>query len=449
MHSLRLKLIITFLFISVAGTLLTTMIVRSSNERAFNALLLEQEQSAFVSGALAYYESNGSWQGVERAMRSQLPPTAPGEPPLRPLPFALTNENGRIIIPNGQFTPDSIVPPDILAAGIALEVGGARVGTVLTDEQTPLPRNPAEEAFATRTNRALLIGALGATAVALVLAIILARTLTRPLQELAIASRQIARGNLEQEVPVRTQDELGELAIAFNQMSADLSHANQARRQMTADVAHDLGTPLTVLSGYLEVMGDGTLAPTPARLHMMHQEVDVLKRLVADLRTLSLTDAGQLILQKEPVIIDDLLVQVQMAYAHQSAQQDVTIEVETAVSQIEIELDLARMRQALDNLVSNALRYTPAGGTITLASAPLAAGGPRIVISDTGSGIPAADLPHVFDRFYRGDRSRQEGQGQSGLGLAIARSLVEAHDGNISVASTQGTGTTFTILLPG
>jgi signal transduction histidine kinase len=448
MHSLRFKLIITFLFISVAGTLLTTLIVRSSNELAFNELLREQEQAIFVSDALAYYESSGSWRGVEQVLRGQPAPTAPGQPPQQPLPFALADENGRVVTPNRQLPPDSIVPPDKLAEGIPLEVDGKQVGTVLIDDQTPPARNPAEEVFESRTNRALLLGALGATAVALVLAVFLARTLTRPLQELTAASRQIASGDLQQAVPVRTQDELGELAITFNQMSADLNHANLARKQMTADIAHDLRTPLTVLSGYLEAMEDGTLAPTPARLNMMQQEVDVLKRLVADLRTLSLADAGQLTLHKERFVIGELLAQVQAAFVYQAAKQGVALGAETNYSQV-VSIDQARMRQALDNLVSNALRHTPADGAVDLTAAPLADGGVQILISDTGSGIPEVDLPHIFDRFYRGDRSRQEGQGESGLGLAIARSIVLAHDGNISVTSTQGVGTTFSIRLPG
>ncbi len=369
---------------------------------------------------------------------------------MRPPPFALADENGRIIIPNRQYSLDSIVPSEALAAGIPLEVDGVLVGTVLTDDQPP-PRNPAEEAFVAETNRALLIGGLGATAVAVVLAFILARTLTRPLQELAAASRQMARGNLQQEVPVRTQDELGELAATFNQMSAELERANQVRRQMTADIAHDLRTPLTVLSGYLEAMEDGTLAPTPTRLALMQQEVQALQRLVTDLRTLSLADAGKsgpAQRTRRHCRPSGPGPQTPLPTRPPSKKSPFSLKPTTTLP--DIPLDAARMRQVLGNLVSNALRYTPVNGVITLAGcASMRMVAYRSTITDTGSGIPEADLPHIFNRFYRGDRARQEGNGESGLGLAIAKSLVVAHNGEIAVTSTQGTGTTFTILLPG
>lgn len=457
MHSLRLKLILTFLVISITGTVLTTVIVSRSNQQAVNEFLQQQEQADFVSDVVAYYEINGSWQGVLQAIYGEGLSNVQdpqGQPSNHRLPFALTDENGIVLIPNRQYQLESFVPIDVLMEEIPVEVDGIQVGTLVVDDQPP-PRNPAEEAFAAKTNQALLIGALGATAVALILAIFMSRTLTQPLRELAVASREMARGKLQQKVPVRTKDELGDLALAFNQMSVDLTFANQSRQQMTADIAHDLRTPLTVLSGYLEAMEDGTLAPTPARLQMMQQEVDVLMRLVADLRTLSLADAGQLALYYEPVDMGDLLAQVQAAYAYQAEQQGVTIKVKTAtstssgqpVSQPIIELDKARIKQVLDNLVSNALRYTPADGIITLAThtkdTTL-----QISVSDTGSGIPKADLPHIFNRFYRSDSSRQEGQGESGLGLAIVKSLVVAHGGEIAVTSALGTGTTFTILLP-
>jgi len=460
MRSLRLKLIFTFLIISITGTLLTTVIVSLYNERALDELLREQEQADVTSELVAYYESTGSWLGVRRAVVEGDSPAQPlntpdqqqpriEQPPSR-FPFGLADENGLIVIPNAQHPLNTAVPLDVLAMGAPLVVDGEQVGILLVDN-TPPPRNPATEAFAAQTNQALLIGALGGTAVALILAIIMARTLTRPLRELAAASREMAQGNLQQEVPVRTKDELGELALAFNQMSADLTHANQARRQMTADIAHDLRTPLTVLSGYLEAMEDGVLAPTTARLQMMHQEVDVLKRLVADLRTLSLADAGQLVLEKEPVNVADLLVQVQTAYGHQAEQQGVMIVVKTEYLtpvHATIALDKARMRQVLDNLVSNALRYTPANGTITLVARSKESS-LQILVSDTGTGIPKADLPHIFNRFYRGDTSRQEGSGESGLGLAIVKSLVEAMDGSIVAESASSNmGTMFIITFP-
>ncbi len=443
MRSLRVKLIFTFLAISLAGSLIAAIIVRQSNERAFNTLLQEQGQANVVSEALAYYETNGSWEGYGRRNHEH----GGGYNRFDAL-FALADENGRIVVENGPYRRGALMTADQLAEGIPLTVNGAVVGTVLPVDQ-PLSRNPEEQAYVRQVNRALLIGALVATAVAIVLAFVLARTLTRPLQELAAASRAMAAGDLNQQVPVRTHDELGDLATTFNQMSTELTRANQQRRQMTADIAHDLRTPLTVLSGYLEAMEDGDLAPTPPRLQMMQQEVNTLKRLVEDLRTLSLADAGRLALHKEPLAPQELLTQVQSAYAHQAAQQNVNLTVAAPSSLPLVNVDPARMRQVLGNLVSNALRYTPPGGRITLAADQSAEAADRLqmTVADTGAGISPEDLPHIFDRFYRADKSRQEGEGESGLGLAIAKSLVAAHGGAIRVVSTPGSGTTFTILL--
>lgn len=454
--SLRTKLILTFLVISVAGTVIAAIIVSRSNERAFDELLQEQARANFMQDVRIYYQVNGSWEGVIRTVmdrnpghRDEFEQRDGGESPQRPSPppFALADAAGFIHIPGGPYERGQVVSAETLAQGTPVLVDDAVVGTVLTIDQTLL-RNSAEDEYVARTNRALVIGALGATAAAVVLALVMARTLTRPLQELAAASRAMAKGELAQEVPVRTQDELGALAAAFNQMSADLDRANKQRRQLTADIAHDLRTPLTVLAGYLEAMEDGTLRPTSGRLNMMQQEVNVLLRLVEDLRTLSLADAGNLTLHKEETAVADLLAQVQAAFAYHAEQQDVMIAVETAPDLPDILIDPGRIRQAVDNLVSNALRYTPARGVITLAADGGGNGRMRLRVADTGSGIPSADLPHIFDRFYRGDKARQEGQGESGLGLAIVKSVIHAHGGEIAVDSTLGQGTVFTIWLP-
>jgi signal transduction histidine kinase len=290
--------------------------------------------------------------------------------------------------------------------------------------------------------------------VALLLGVLLARTLTRPVNELTSATRALALGKLDQPVAVRSQDELGQLAAAFNQMSADLALANQSRRQMTADIAHDLRNPLTVIGGYLEAMRDGVLKPTPERFESMYGEVRRLQRLVEDLRTLSLADSGELPIHLQPVAPKELLERLAAAYLHQAEQLHITMVVEAESGLAQIDLDAERMEQVLGNLVSNALRYTPAGGEIRLTARQIteqpAAGTSHAIrtilgVQDTGSGIAPELLAHIFERSYRGDASRSGNE--SGLGLSIAKSIVELHGGSIRVESEPGKGAKFLIEL--
>jgi signal transduction histidine kinase len=257
----------------------------------------------------------------------------------------------------------------------------------------------------------------------------------------------MAQGELEQQVPVRSQDELGELAAAFNQMSADLSRANELRRQMTADIAHDLRTPLSVITGYTEALRDGVLPPMPETFQTLHQEAEHLSLLVEDLRTLSLADAGELTLTRQLLHPHELLERMAAAYLPKAQELEVTLQVTAEANVPPVNVDPERMVQVLGNLVGNALRYTPAGGQISLA-ATQQGNNVLLTVQDNGVGIAPDELPRVFDRFYRGDVARQTYEGESGLGLAIAKSIVELHGGTITVESTPGEGTTFTIALP-
>jgi signal transduction histidine kinase len=216
---------------------------------------------------------------------------------------------------------------------------------------------------------------------------------------------------------------------------------------MTADIAHDLRTPLTVITGYIEALRDGDLQPTPARFEAIHDEAQHLKRLVQDLRTLSLADAGELSLNCQLVSVPELLDRVATAHQHQAEQQQINLEVHPAEALPDLNVDFDRMVQVLGNLVSNALRYTPESGQIIL-SARTQDDAVLLRVKDTGHGIPPDELPRIFNRFYRADKSRQQDEGESGLGLAIARAIVEAHGGSISAKSEMGQGTTFQILLP-
>jgi len=234
-------------------------------------------------------------------------------------------------------------------------------------------------------------------------------------------------------------------------MSNDLSRASQARKQMTADLAHDLRTPLSILRGYTEGLKEGRIDGSTKLYDIMHGEVEHLQRLVEDLRTLSLADASELTLNKRAVDPRALLERTALAYFMQAEEQGIQLKVEAAENLPSINVDTDRMTQVLNNLVSNALRYTHQGELALHAEAQ----GKQVVfrVSDTGSGIPAEDVPYVFDRFYRVDKSRQrEGTSydgnSSGLGLAIAKAIVEAHGGSISVQSEVGKGTVFTIAIP-
>jgi signal transduction histidine kinase len=344
--------------------------------------------------------------------------------------------------PDGQSRP---IPDDQLAQGRSLVVDGEVVGTVLATGEA-LERDALAERYLSRTLRASGYAAVGASAAALLLAILLASTLTRPLRELTAATKAVAQGDLQHQVPVRSKDELGELAASFNQMSADLAQATALRRQMTADIAHDLRSPLTAISGFVEAMRDGVLKPTPARFEAMYTETQRLRRLVDDLRTLSLADAGELPMDRQAVPPRMLLERLAAVQRHRADEQEVAITIQTEPNTPDVHVDQDRMAQVLGNLIDNALRYTPPGGEITLGARARGAA-TLLTVHDTGAGIPPEHLPRVFDRFYRGDSARSIDGAESGLGLAIAKAIVEAHGGAISVESTPGAGTTFTIAL--
>lgn len=445
---LTAKLTIAFLLVSLIAIGLAAAFVWSATSFEFNRYIQDQRQNAFAAAAKAYYEQNGHWAGVERALQQQgfLPPPAnldngtPGQQPPPP-PFALLDANRVVITKSGRLERGQTVPADP-SAEVSIEDHGQVIGIVFRTGE-PLVKNQTEQAYINRISLALLIAALGGALIALVLGLLVARTLIGPLNELIRATRALAQNKLNQPVPVRSKDELGELAHAFNQMSADLARANQSRRQMTADIAHDLRNPLTVIGGYLESLRDGVLKPSPERFETMYSEVQHLQRLVEDLRTLSLADAGELRLERQPTSAAELLARVAAAYQHQAQQQNIALTVDAAVMQIQV--DSERMEQVLGNLVSNALRYTPDGGKIHLAATP-AADGAALSVADTGSGIQPEAIAHIFERSYRADPSRSGNE--SGLGLAIAKSIVELHGGSIRVESVVGRGSRFTISIP-
>lgn len=287
--------------------------------------------------------------------------------------------------------------------------------------------------------------AAGVLLVAALVTVLAGRRLVRPVRALTGAAHRMAAGDHTARVPVRGNDEVTRLAEAFNTMAASIDSTDRQRRTMVGDVAHELRTPLANVRTHLEAAQDGVVPLDPALIQSLIEESALLERLVADLQDLALADAGMLRLHPEEIDATDLAEQAVAAHRARADASNVDLRL-TTTGPVTVYADPARIRQALGNLVSNAVRHTPGGSvevtvdehgdTLTLA------------VADTGSGIAAEHLPHVFDRLYRADPSRSRTTGGAGLGLAIAKHLVEAHHGRIEVVSTPGAGSTFTIQLP-
>jgi signal transduction histidine kinase len=445
-RSLAFKLTLAFLLVGLIGAMLMAFFLWRNTQRRFDQFVADRDRFSSVNILAQHYQANGSWDGVERVF-GQGRFRAPG-PYLRRGVLVLADADGQVVFSQGDKREILKLLHQLRGRAVPIEVDGLVVGYLLADPASfrPLPGSP-ESTFLTGMTRAITLSALGATAIALVLGILLARTLTRPIRELTVATRTLAKGDLGGQVAVRTQDEMGELATSFNQMSADLAQASQLRRQMTADIAHELRTPLSLILGYTESLSDGKLPATQDTFDIMHDEAQHLSRLIGDLRTLSLADAGELTLNRHPVDLRALLERVTTAHTPEAQSQGVSVQVEAPPALPDVEADPGRLAQVLENLMSNALRHTPEGGQITL-SAGAEGNTVTLRVQDNGTGIASEDLPFVFDRFYRAEKSRQRHEGESGLGLAIAKSLVEAQGGSLSVESVLGEGTGFTIAFP-
>ncbi len=446
MRSLAVKLTLAFLVVGIAGALLVSLISFQRTRIEFDRFVSERRDNTAVADLLfGFYRETGSWAGLGEWLRS--------DP-------SLGFFGRRILLADSQNNVIfSARPEDLYRNANDLETLGGTpilyndrlVGTLYLRarpslEGSPPPFSP-EGFFLRSVSQATGLAALVAALLALALGILISRALTRPLKELTAASAEVAAGNLGKQVEVGSSDEIGDLAASFNLMSSDLARASSLRRQMTADIAHDLGTPLTVLRGYTDGLRDGTLEGEQELYAVLNEEVTHLQHLVEDLRTLSLADAGELTLSLRAVDPRAMLERVGLAHVGAARQKGVELCIDAADTLPSVQVDVERMTQVLNNLVANALRFTSQGQIVLSASADRSA--ITLQVTDTSIGIPPEDLNNIFDRFFKVDRSRnRETRSQSGLGLAIARAIVELHRGTIEAQSTLGQGTRFLIRIP-
>lgn len=305
-----------------------------------------------------------------------------------------------------------------------------------------------EAAVQDAVNKALLRSSVVAILVAGVISLLISQRITRPIRHLAQASQQLAIGQSPSAVTHHSTDEIGDLTRAFNQMAASLAHTETMRQQLIADISHELKTPLASIKGYMEGLQDGVIPATDETFTRIHHEADRLQRLVHDLQELSRAEAGQILLERQPLDLRTVIETTTDWLKPQFEGKSIALQQDLPMTPVQVLGDYDRLRQVLLNLLGNALQYTPEGGTVSV-KLGIEGHQARLAVSDTGAGIAPEHLERIFERFYRVDKSRSRSSGGSGIGLTVSQHIVKAHDGIIHAESPgNGLGSTFQILLP-
>lgn len=494
-NSLWLRLMGAFILVILLGSIVDAFLTNRATRSQFNRYVTQNGQAfarQLAPALTAYYARNGGWQGVGAVLQAPWQGTMDmgatstmgqgmvggmgdmmGQTggntsqgmmtsdmwSMMDIRLLLVDDQSKVVADTLSSAVGTTISQTDLSAGYPLRLGSQRVGTLLAVSAQPNVNSPGS-GFLNSINASTWLAGLAAATMALVIGSLLFRQIVSPVRAVTVGAQRIAAGDLNQRISVTSRDEVGMLANAFNQMADALTHDRQLRQNMTADIAHELRTPLSIIQGNLEAMLDGVLPASPEEIASLRDETALLTRLVTDLRLLSLAEAGQLKLECAETDLSDLLNRTIDSMRSQAETLAVHLEADVSPDLPRISLDADRISQVIRNLVSNALRHTPAGGSVSVRAFPnrqAVQNKPEVVIevTDTGSGIASEDLLYVFDRFYRADKSRTRSSGGSGIGLAIVKQLVEAHGGRVWVESpvpdhteSPHSGTRFSFSLP-
>ncbi len=452
-RSLKGKMILSYLAVALITVLVVSALIWLTSGQSFMSLVMDQQTAALTQLVQDYYAENhtlaGFYKVYSQSSQGNLPQplnNGHGGPPdkhqVRGI-AGLVDTGYMALIPTYGYQVGDTVPESRVKSPIAVTSNGQTIAYIIPDTSLQFQLSPEEQQFLQRSMLAITLAAIAGVVASVGIGIFLASRLLKPIRSL---TRAMAAGVLEQQVPVTSQDELGQLTATFNQMRADLVKADQQRKRLTADITHDLSTPLQIISGYIEMLEEGEVTLTQQRIDIIKTEMEHLRRLVGDLTTLTQAEAGGLDMQLEPIEPGALLEKVYHTFQPIAEKKGVSLLLDVPDTNLLIQADEGRMAQVLKNLLENALRYTPAGGTICIG---MRSGDKvQLWIKDSGEGIDAEDLPYVFDRFYQADKARSANAGKMGLGLAICKALVSAQGGSISAQSAGKThGTTMTITL--
>jgi len=432
--TLGLRLALAFLAVALAAVALLAGLTAAFAAADVSNLASQQRgelAKAITAVAGAVWDRKNTWSGANiSAILDLAAPTGTA--------VQIRDQAGRIVVTSAGFGTK-----DGAQSNLAIVVNGQRVGTALV-RSTGSGLNAADRSLKTALLRAIAGAAGLAALVALLTGLAVARRITRPVTRLIAVTRAMTAGDRTARVgEIHAAGELRELAAAFDQMAGTLDRQEQIRRNLVADVAHELRTPIAILQAGHEALLDGVAEPTPAELGSLRDEVLRLARMVGDLQTLAAADAAALNLTRKPGDLAELAAAAADSLARRFEAAGLVLDRQLAAAPVLA--DPRWLHQVITNLLTNALKFTPPGGQVTITTG-VAGADAVLQVTDTGQGIPAEDLPRIFDRFFRGQQATQISG--SGIGLAIAAELAEAHGGRLTAASEVGRGTQLTLSLP-
>lgn len=450
---MRLRFFLAFALVALVA--ISTVLLVASQRAA-------SEVRMFMNGSIVgldrlveeleiYYDQNGSWQGVEPLLQTTSRGTGNGKGGMQGSGgyiLTLADTQGKIIsVSRGEIAADKLTFLERSSSQTLSNSTGEIIGYLLAEGGQGNP--VAEKQLISRLMQAGLVGAAVSLALALLVAFISSYSLLKPIKEMTLVASRMASGDLGQRVRWKSKDEMEVLATAFNQMASSLQQNENNRRAMTADIAHELRTPISIQRAYLEALQDGIYPLTPENLQPVLEQTELLTRLVDDLRTLALADAGELRLERQPVNLQELIRRIVERFCPEAESRQIRLTVgdDNLHKLMNISIDSARIEQILNNLISNALRHTPPAGEVEV-NLKVTGKWVDVMVMDNGEGIPEDALPRLFERFFRADSSRSRDDGGAGLGLAIARQLALAHAGDLSASNRAEGGSVFTLRLP-
>jgi len=453
---MRWRLFVSFILVALVSILSLLILVRQGAIQEVRTYMFRGGMvglEGIVRELEDHYHKNHTWYGADQIIsgagqgnRRGNQGNMPGMGGMMGQSLLLTDVQGNMVADSRNPNVFGSLDQSELQQSIPLQVNGATVGH-LVHEGGMVFTSGDETELLSRLTRSAYIAAGIAIIFALLLALLLSTRLLKPVRELTQAAEDLSDGDLAKRVSIQGDDELAMLGRTFNQMAASLENAEQSRQAMTADIAHELRTPLAVQRAQLEALQDGVYAPTEENLSALLEQNILLTRLVADLRTLAMADAGQLQLEKTATNLGQLAAMAADQFRPQAAEHGIEIQFSQQEGCRDIVIDPGRVEQIIGNLISNALRYTPQNSWVKI-DFHCTDSEAVLTVRDNGPGITESDQEQIFERFYRVDQSRSRAEGGSGLGLAIARQLAEVQDGQLTVRNHPGGGAEFQLTFP-